>query len=133
MALRYIEAALSRLEGDSVKTAICALLGSQILLTIHPFADGNGRTARMYFAAKVLRRIGPVPAAILGMMLIYRGGAHLYHLASWELRAGNVEPMVELFANSVALAHERFLQDGLTDQSSANFLAHSWRELQSLR
>ena len=132
-ALRFIEASLARHRGDAARAAICALLGSQVLLTIHPFPDGNGRTARMYFAAKLLQHLVPAPAALLGMMLMYRGGAHRYHLASWELRSGDVEPMVDLFASSVALAHELFMQETSPDQPQGSFLAHCWRRLRELR
>lgn len=132
MALRYIETSLFRHLHDPAKAATCALLGSQILLTIHPFSDGNGRTARMYFAAKTLRHAGPVPGALLGLMLMYRGGAHRYHLASWELRAGNVEPMAELFAESVRAANELFSCRG-DSSDSKSFTVRCWRDLRALR
>src|SRR5690606_37343058 len=70
VALAEIEAATQEAQGKSDKVAICAMLGAQALLTIHPFKDGNGRTARMFMAAKVLRHLGPAPTALLGMLLL---------------------------------------------------------------
>lgn len=132
-ALKSIDAALESHRGHAGKTAICALLGSQILLTIHPFRDGNGRTARMFLAAKLLRSLGPAPTALLGMLLMHRAGAHQYHQASWALRAGDAEPMVALFVGSERLAHERLCQSLPTNLSQAGFLAHCWAGLRELR
>lgn len=132
-ALKSIDAALESHRGDAGKAAICALLGAQILLTIHPFRDGNGRTARMFFAAQLLRHLGPAPTGLLGMMLMHRAGAHQYHQASWALRAGDAEPMVALFVGSERLAHERLCQSLPTNLSQAGFLAHCWAGLRELR
>lgn len=132
-ALISIETALELHRGHAGKTAVCALLGSQILLTIHPFGDGNGRTARMFFAAQLLRHLGPAPTALLGMLLMHRAGAHQYHQASWALRAGDAEPMVALFVGSEKLAHERLFQGSATTLSQAGFLERCWSELQALR
>lgn len=133
IALKAIQSALERHRGKAARVAACALIGSQIMLTIHPFPDGNGRTARMFFAAQLLRYQVPAPTALLGMMLMYRGGAHRYHQASWELRAGNVEPMVELFAESTTLADERFMRHARVGQSPEEFLAACWRDLREMR
>ncbi|HEU4812842.1 MAG TPA: Fic family protein [Xanthomonadaceae bacterium] len=131
--LKATQESLRRVEGNAAKVAICAQLGSQILLTIHPFQDGNGRTARMFFAANLLKRGVAAPTALLGMMLMYRSGSHQYHQASWEFRAGNVEPMVRLFAESTALAQSRLMQHVTFDRSPENFLAHCWHELRAIR
>lgn len=131
-ALKCIDAMLESHRGDAGKTAICALLGAQILLTIHPFRDGNGRTARMFFAAKVLRHLGPAPTALLGMLLMHRSGAHQYHQACWALRAGDAEPIVGLFVDSEMLAAERLLQDSKVGLSPPALLERSWEELRRL-
>lgn len=131
--LKTTQASLQQAAGNPAKVAICAQLGSQVLLTIHPFQDGNGRTARMFFAANLLKRGVAAPTALLGMMLMYRSGSHQYHQASWELRAGNVEPMVRLFAESTALAQSRLMQHVTFDRSPENFLAHCWHELRAIR
>ena len=129
IALRSINAALDRDQGDFRKAAICALLGSQILLTIHPFRDGNGRTARMFFAAKVLRHIGPSPSVLLGLLLIHRAGGHQYHQAAWAFRAGDVEPMLGLFVSSVRLAAEQLLPNAQAEMPPEVLLEHCWSGL----
>lgn len=131
-ALHCIEAALALHRGDRAQSAICALVSSQILLTIHPFRDGNGRTARMFHAAKVLRHLGPAPSALLGLLLLQRSGAHQYHQATWALRAGDAEPMVALFVDAERLAVERILPDPSSRPSPAALLEHCWSELRAL-
>lgn len=130
-ALRFHASALSMNRGDGGKVAACAVIGMQILLTIHPFRDGNGRTARMFLAAQVLRHLGPVPAVLLGTLLMHRSGAHQYHQASWALRAGDPEPMVGLFVESEVLAHD-CLQRAPRDCSPAALLEHCWMEVRAL-
>lgn len=131
-ALRFHATALAANRGDGGKVAACAVIGMQVLLTIHPFRDGNGRTARMFLAAQLLRHLGPVAAVLLGMLLMHRSGAHQYHQASWALRAGDPEPMVGLFVESELLAHD-CLQRAPKDSSAAALLEHCWMEVRALR
>ena len=132
-ALRCIDSTLALHRGDVGKSAVIALVGSQILLTIHPFRDGNGRTARMFLAAKVLRHVGPAPTALLGMLLMQRSGAHQYHQAAWAFRAGDAEPLVALFTESERLAAERMVRGAGERLAPAALLEHCWRELRALR
>lgn len=132
-ALRCVDAALELHRGEAEKAAVIALVGSQILLTIHPFRDGNGRTARMFLAAKVLRHVGPAPTALLGMLLMQRSGAHQYHQAAWAFRAGDAEPLIALFAESERLAAERMLRGAGEQLAPAALLEHCWKELRALR
>lgn len=131
-ALTSIRTALVRCRGEFAKSAICAVLGEQILLTIHPFRDGNGRTARMFFAAQLLRHVGPAPTGLLGMLLMHRAGGHQYHQASWALRAGNVEPMVDLFVSSENLAYERMFRGSAWMLSQAEFQEQCLSDLHKL-
>lgn len=128
-ALKSIDAVLLSNRGNPGKTAICLVLGSQILATIHPFNDGNGRTARMFFAAKILRHLGPAPTTLLGILLMSRAGAHQYHQASWALRAGDAEPMVALFVGSERLAHAFLYQSATANMSQTELLEHCWTKL----
>lgn len=131
-ALRALDAALATGCNDAEK-AVCAVIGMQVLLTIHPFRDGNGRTARLFLAAQVLRHVGPTPSVLLGMLLMHRSGAHQYHQASWALRAGDPAPMVGLFAASERLAADCLLQGSAACRSPAGLLEHCWMELRALR
>lgn len=131
--LKAIETSLQVHQSDKAKATVCALLGSQAILTIHPFADGNGRTARMFFASQLLRYQVFVPNVLLGMILMYRGGAHQYHQASWQLRAGHAGPMVTLFADSVKFASAVFTDAISRTGSPEKFLRHCWQELRAIR
>ena len=132
VALGEIDSALQEARGSPDKSATCAMLAAQVLLTIHPFVDGNGRTARMFMAANVLRYVGPAPTALLGMLLMHRSGAHQYHQAAWALRAGDAAPMVDLFIEAERLAHDRFIKDLPAGEVSPGFLAECRDELRLL-
>lgn len=133
-ALLAIEQALLEHRREPWTVAVTALVGSQILLTIHPFADGNGRTARFYYAAQ-LSRFGALDAvAILAMMLMYRGGANAYHQASWQFRAGDASPMVELFLRSAGVAMALLpASAAAAEMSERDFMLHCWEQLRASR
>lgn len=133
VALRSIHAVLRDCGSDSARIGVCSLIGSQILLTIHPFSDGNGRTARMFYAAQLLRHRATAPSALLGMMLMYRAGGHPYHQASWALRAGDVWPMTRLYADSLMLAGTLFPEAGSSDRCPREFLRYCRDELRIRR
>lgn len=74
------------------------------LLTIHPFEDGNGRTMRRFFAARILQAGSPDTIALLGMLLAHRGNSQEFHLATWAFRAGDPEPALRLFDSALGQA-----------------------------
>jgi Fic family protein len=83
--------------------------------TVHPFADGNGRTGRALIHA-MLRRLGvtrnvtvPVSAGLLG-------DTHRYFQALTAYRAGDVEPIIRMLADASveAIANGRELVHDLT-------------------
>ena len=104
VALRAIGVALRDARKCPLRAACVCWLGTQCLLAIHPFRDGNGRSMRAWFAANCLRHVGPAPSALLAVLLADGGDAQRYHQAAWALRAGMAEPMARLFIDAEAEA-----------------------------
>lgn len=72
------------------------------LLLIHPFADGNGRCARVLFAALCARAGLTHPVALLALARLYGGGATRLHAGSAVLRAtGDWQPYLDYAWQSV--------------------------------
>lgn len=59
-----------------------------ILLTIHPFQDGNGRAARLLFAADTLSS-GASPNDLLALALMHSNASAQFHLAAKCARLGD--------------------------------------------
>lgn len=74
-----------------------------ILLTIHPYRDGNGRTARLLFAADTLSA-GDSPADLLGLVWLHGQRGARFHLAAKCARAGDFDMLFALYAESKAQA-----------------------------
>ncbi|QOT18532.1 Fic family protein [Paenarthrobacter sp. YJN-5] len=95
---------------DDIPALTQAALAHAQFETIHPFADGNGRTGRAIVSAllrakNVTERVTiPVSSGLLT-------NTRLYFEALGAYREGNVAPIVELFAESAILAvdHGRLL------------------------
>lgn len=82
-----------------------ALATYLVLLSIHPFVDGNGRTARMLFAADALAHDGrAAPQLILGLMLLHRGRGQLFHLAALCARTGDFSMLAACYSEALTLA-----------------------------
>lgn len=113
-AMRIALAAISdaTMRAASPEALAClALVAYQVLLTIHPFEDGNGRTMRGVYACRVARA-GPSAPALLALALMFGGDAARYHEAAWAFRAG--EPDLLLHRYFEALEHaEGLLGDAL--------------------
>ena len=126
--LEESELALAVARGP-VEVATAALLASQVLVMIHPFNDGNGRTARLYFAAQLVRFEAEFASALLALPLMYREGTTAYHLAAWRFRAGNSQPMADLDLGSMLLASQLIL----ANPPGRDLRHHAWHTLRSLR
>jgi len=82
-----------------------ALASYLVLLSIHPFADGNGRTARMLFAADVNALDREAAAhVLLGLVLLHRGRSQLFHLSALCARAGDFTMLATCYAEAMVLA-----------------------------
>lgn len=71
--------------------------------TIHPFTDGNGRTGRA-LAQAMLRHAGVTRNLALPVSAGLLANIEAYHAALTAYRAGDVEPIVNAFADAIARA-----------------------------
>jgi Fic family protein len=75
---------------------------------IHPFADGNGRVARLFQAA-ILMRAGVLPGRMFSFERYYADDRSAYYAAlrSVRLRTLNMESWLEYFLHGLADEYER--------------------------
>lgn len=119
---------------DVSQTAFGIVLATHVLLTIHPFPDGNGRVARMFFAASVLRHIGPAPSALLGLLVMqHQAGAQQFHQALWSLRRGESEPLITLYLRSRQIGMDCVLDASARRLCPDGVLERCWHNLMALR
>ncbi|WP_340568360.1 Fic family protein [Stenotrophomonas sp. G106K1] len=105
-SVRLFNARRRRSERSGIERALATYL---VLLSIHPFVDGNGRTARMLFAADMLAHDGhAVPRLMLGLILLHRGRGRLFHLAAMCARTGDFSMLATCYSEALTLA-DRFL------------------------
>ncbi|SFL26863.1 Fic family protein [Lysobacter sp. cf310] len=94
------------------------------LLTLHPLADGNGRSARYYFAACVAA-LPEAPALLLALALMHSRRSAGFHLVAKLARLGDSEPFLDLFQASVDAVERTFsaelssLAEGIADEAQA--------------
>lgn len=88
--------------GQSIAVIECAALAHFRLVHIHPFTDGNGRTARLLMNL-ILMREGYPPA------IIRREERLAYYAALDEAHAGNTEAFVALVAEAVERSLDVYL------------------------
>lgn len=70
-----------------------------MILTIHPLRDGNGRSARFYFASLIRTRLDS-PSLLLALALTHSGKSSSFHMACKIARLGDIEPALTLFSAS---------------------------------
>lgn len=74
-----------------------------ILLTLHPYRDGNGRTARLLFAADTWAADAPA-LDLLGLAWLHGQRSTRFHLAAKCARAGSLDMLFALHAECAAQA-----------------------------
>ncbi|HVJ38482.1 MAG TPA: Fic family protein [Stenotrophomonas sp.] len=79
------------------------IAGYLILLTLHPYRDGNGRTARLLFAADTWAA-GASPLDLLGLIWLHEQRNARFHLAAKCARAGDFNMLFALHAEGSAQA-----------------------------
>ncbi len=82
-----------------------ALIASMVFLTLHPFADGNGRTARHIFASWILKNGYTDPACLSAFASCFFGNALQLQLALKALRLGDASQLLDLYATCYASAN----------------------------
>jgi hypothetical protein len=94
--LRGLLTALVRLQPGGLPASLLALISMLRLLQIHPFPDGNGRTARLYACWLVARALGPTPGFPTLVEALWASPTFDIHAASNEFRdAGSLEMLAE--------------------------------------
>ncbi len=88
-----------------------------ILLTLHPYRDGNGRTARLLFAADTWAAAGS-PLELPGLIWLHGQRNARFHLAAKCARAGDFNMLFGLHAEASAQAC-RTLAEPLRDLDAA--------------
>ena len=108
--IRYFHAYMAKSPGpySSLSLALSFYLS---FLTIHPFTDGNGRTARFFFGACVSVLEEKSPPAILGLALMHRNQGSMFHATAKIARLGDFIPFGNLFKDSLLLADSMFADD----------------------
>ena len=71
------------------------------LLSIHPFADGNGRTARALYAARLATNGHAAPEWVLALALSYGENATRFHLAAQLAREGEFDDLYRNLADAL--------------------------------
>lgn len=79
-----------------------ALIASMVFLTLHPFADGNGRTARHIFVSWILKNGYTDPAYLSAFAGCFFGNSLKLQLALKALRLGDASQLLELYATCYA-------------------------------
>lgn len=134
LALSLTDRALACDRMHVSQKALSIVLATHVLLTIHPFPDGNGRVTRMFCAASVLRHIGPAPSAILALVVMqHHAGAQPFHQALWSLRRGDVDPLAALYLRARQLAMDWVLDADTRHACPSTVLERCWDNLMALR
>lgn len=90
-------------EGQSYPPVIRAALTHEMLLAIHPFSDGNGRTARLVLNLQLMR--DGYPAALL-----LAGWRPAYIRALEQAHHGQYTPLVNIVGRAVEAGLDMFLE-----------------------
>lgn len=77
-------------------------------MTPHFLADGNGRTARLLFAADTITNLDDDLAPIFGLMMLKSEGSKPFHLAARCARAGDFTMYSTCFATCIQTATSRY-------------------------
>lgn len=89
---------------DGVAAAVARYF---VLLTIHPFPDGNGRSCRAQFAATVARWVDG-PLLVLTLPWLHQDRNRQFHLLAKMARLGDFRPMLDFHARGVEAGRSRF-------------------------
>lgn len=81
-----------------------ALVASMVLLTLHPFSDGNGRTARHVFVSWLLRHGITDPTHVSALAGCFSGRTLRLQLALKALRLGDTGQLFALYSDCYTAA-----------------------------
>lgn len=141
-AVRQILEKVALLRGQQASKTSLALLAAieyALFLTIHPFVDGNGRTARLVFASRVMFLDGAANLLLLALVHLHRSRGRAFHLCMQALRMGSPIMLLEEVRNSFRFVekvwsnrlHQLSVLNDRDDECNVDALAelraiHSW-------
>ncbi|NNJ13051.1 Fic family protein [Chloroflexales bacterium ZM16-3] len=98
-------------DGRAYPPVIRATLAHEMLLAIHPFLDGNGRTARLVLSLQMMRAGYPVALLLQGWRLSYIHALEQAH-------HGRYSPLVNVIGRAVEAGLDLYLDacDALPDE-----------------
>lgn len=94
-------------KGDRLNVWRARLASYLIFLTIHPFEDGNGRTARLMFAADTLSNNGP-QEDLMALILLHSSASAAFHVSAKCARLGDFCMLFTCFEAARLRAHAMF-------------------------
>ncbi len=97
--------------GAAFQHGLIAYAAFFAVLTIHPFADGNGRTARMFYASLLRLNASDCPILALALPLSFAEGGRRFHQAALLARSGHFGELRANMVDSVREAQTRFAPD----------------------
>jgi Fic family protein len=99
--------AAKRLDFEHTPPFVIAGIAHYVVTDVHPFADGNGRVARLLTAA-LLMQFGVLPGRLFNFEEYYGRDTAAYYAALRTTRDQlNDEPWLEYFVEGIALEYER--------------------------
>ena len=112
----YIQAVTSPDHPESDLPVLCAAAAHAWLAQIHPFIDGNGRTARILMNLILMRRGYPI-------CIITRDDRLRYYDALEESQAGDLTPLIELIYENVEESLEEWEKAAEEQREEQEWLA----------
>lgn len=113
---RYIAISTGPDASDQQSPIVSASAAHSWLAQIHPFIDGNGRTARILMNLILMRRGYPI-------CIITRGDRFRYYQALEDSQAGDLTPLIELIYENVLESLEEWEKAAREQQQHQEWLA----------
>ena len=112
----YIACVTSSSATDDTLPILCAAAAHAWLAQIHPFIDGNGRTARILMNLILMRRGYPI-------CIISREDRLRYYQALEDSQAGDLTPLIELIYENVEESLEEWERAAREQKEQQEWLA----------
>ena len=77
-------------------------------LTLHPYSDGNGRAARLFFASNFVKNINYNCYAALALVFLHRRKSYFFGMVMKSLRMGDVYPLLYEYFTCCEMSERHF-------------------------